>query len=347
MAAIRTAAIWSLGLACAAAPSLADWQQQSFDNGMWFEAWAYTPDRSVRLNCGGLSPTGLPPPATDEAYLTAPYTLHLGIGTALAGPPASYDDFSPLPGAMVVAGSNGYVLPGPEFDQLNSDAWIQPLGFGDPLVAALLDGADGRLELRMAGRAPLALDPAGLAPALATALAFCDARWAALGNPVPPQAAATIATLRAMPSTQQAPAQPPAQAASPLRAVADRHIFAGCRGVATADPDYLIETEIDGDGVPDVILDWGGITCPGAAPRPSCGAAYCSIDVFLSTRPGQTPSEGFLGIGVRVEPGLPGRADLVTHVTAGSCPQTTRPATCEQVWRWTGTSLEPLPTGAK
>ena len=340
MTGLRTAVFCVLGLVWTAAPSLADWRQQSFDNGMWFEAWAYTPDRSVRVNCGGLSPTGLPPPATDEAFLTATYTLHLSIGTALAGRPAGYDDFSPLPGAMMVAGSNGYVLPGPEFDLLNDDAGIQPLDFGDPLVAALLDGADGRMEFHLAGRGPVAFDPTGVASALATAMAFCDARWAALGQQVPPEAAPVVARIRGA-------AAPVDAGVSTLRAAADGHVFAVCGGAATAVPDYLIETEIDGDGVPDVVLDWGGISCPGSVPRPNCGAAYCSIDVFLSTRPGPMPAESVLGIGVRAEPGLSGRSDLVTQVTAGSCPKSTRPVVCEQVWRWSGISLDPLPTGAK
>lgn len=75
--------------------------------------------------------------------------------------------------------------------------------------------------------------------------------------------------------------------------VADR-VTIGCSGPAPLTPEALQAGDLDRDGAPDFVLDWGRITCPGPSPRPMCGAANCTHDVFLSSRGYGRPVE-YLG----------------------------------------------------
>jgi hypothetical protein len=341
------AALVALALAT---PARAEWSVGSFDNGQWFESWVSIPvgTGAVALQCGGLSPKGLPPPASDEPMLTDPYTLGLRVSNELTGRPEPLSG-GQLPGAMMVAGATGYLLNDFGWDIVNSGALRQPVAFADPLIAALL--SETRIELHLPGVAPISLGNAGLRDSLLQALAYCDARWAALGEAVPAAAIPVVNAARTAAVASSAPPAPSAAAATAgptemLRAQVAVRVVKVCEAEGDLGPDALLSGDIDGDGLADLVLNWAEVTCRGAIARPLCGAAFCSADLFLTTRP-DAPLSDLIAVGVSLEPGTEGRMDLVTGLTAASCENATRPASCEQVWRWTGTGLALLPPGAK
>jgi hypothetical protein len=308
----------ALGVALLLSPPVRAWEVGLDDNGAWFEGWLVSPDQTLFLWCGGPTPGGPGLPPTDEPMLTDPGTVDLAI---------NHPGLKPFPGAepgtgrgdiLLVAGGQGFGLPNPYWDELNGMGFVQRLSLADPLFVAVSQGADLQV---WAGGAPVAVHPAaGFAEGLATISAHCTARWQA-----------------------QAPAAHPETTAMLSDATVD--IVAGCGSNADMQPGYAQTGDIDGDGIADLVIDWAAITCLVGNPRPYCGAANCSVQVYLSTRPDRRPFADFLAVGVRLEAGPDGRTRLLTGTTAGGCPQTTRPAQCQNVVAWTGTDLQFLPPG--
>lgn len=122
-------------------------------------------------------------------------------------------------------------------------------------------------------------------------------------------------------------------------------IVNGCSSNADLKQGYAQTGDIDGDGIADLVIDWAAITCLVGPPMPFCGAANCSVDVYLSSRPDRRPFADLLAVGVRLEQGQDGRARLLTGTSVGRCPETTRPAQCQNVFVWTGADLMRLPPG--
>ncbi|GGA97428.1 hypothetical protein [Allosediminivita pacifica] len=132
----------------------------------------------------------------------------------------------------------------------------------------------------------------------------------------------------------------PTAATTGLTAAApEARIREACRGAYSGE-DAIVQTEIDGDGKPDFLLDWSSVTCADRSVGRGggyCGAQMCSIDVYASSAyaPGGWP-QPILALSYALP--APG-ADhaLTTTVTGGSCPITHR---CTRHWGWTGGKLE-------
>lgn len=213
----------------------------------------------------------------------------------------------------------GYLFSSAFFDP-EYDSWLLPVSMTDPFTLGLfetgrliLDGGDGRAW---------EYSTQGLAQALAGAFGPCIDAWRAEGHAVP-------AALAAFGSETATPAAgPPASLAA--------YIARGCGGGYTMDSAELLSGLIDADEQVDYVLDWNIVRCDGAMARPFCGAANCSIDVFLSSRGYQLrEGDGFLGIAPQLVPLSNGRMGLKISGTAGACAT----GFCDRPFWWDGVQL--------
>ncbi|MEO0634366.1 MAG: hypothetical protein AAFY52_09625 [Pseudomonadota bacterium] len=159
----------------------------------------------------------------------------------------------------------GYRLPEAGYSDFYG-YWGVALGWDDPLFAAM---GRARAVILAPGQDPARqINAAGLGPALAALQQGCRADW-------------------------QGPAMPPGQTVTIPRQIADA-VARGCNAPVPLPAGAVQAGDLDRDGTPDFVLDWGRITCPGSLPRPFCGAANCSHNVFLSSRNYVAPLD-FLG----------------------------------------------------
>ncbi len=297
---------------------LSAWEATFQDNGSWFSGWLVSPDRTLYLWCGGPTPGGPGLPPTDEPMLTDPGTVDLAIRHPGLQPYPSAEPGSVRTDVFLVASGMGFGLPDPFWDELNGMGFVQRLSLADPLFAAVAQAAE--LQVWAAGVPVAVHSSAGFAQGLASIAAECNALW-------------------------QASAPPPHPETNWMLDQATGAIVAGCRSNADLQPGHAQTGDIDGDGIADLVIDWAAITCLRGPPRPLCGAANCSVLVYLSSRPDRRPFADFLAVGVQLEAGQDGRARLLTGTTAGGCPDTTRPAQCQNVIVWNGSELQRLPPG--
>lgn len=326
------------------------WTYGSFDNGAWFEAWVTSPDAGVSLNCGGNSPGGQPLPQTDEPMVTANYAMNLTI--ALPGLRPTTVTGAPR-GDLVVAGDTGaaFVLPLAHWDELNGTGWIQSVRYGDPLLE-LMRGA-GALAFDAGGQRHATYGTAGLAPALDSAMAFCDARWAATGVPIPATAVASVQGLRTRgidvaptkaatlppPPSAPEPAPPMATASDTLLARVHAHVAKNCgRLPAGLTANAVRAANIDGDGNTDYVLAWDDVDCGAGSggSRPFCGASQCLVEVFLSSSwaRGEGP-EAMYAAAVDVVAGANGLDLVQTAGRLAVCNAPEAPPDCRFYWGWT------------
>lgn len=115
----------------------------------------------------------------------------------------------------------------------------------------------------------------------------------------------------------------------------DTHIRGQCQGDYDVDPSEVQASDIDGDGVADYLINWMGVTCFGAVQgRAFCGAANCSIDLFVSSR-GYAQPEQLLGIGADFVQDGAGRVGILLSGTPFLCAD----GFCDTPWYWNGTGI--------
>ena len=128
-----------------------------------------------------------------------------------------------------------------------------------------------------------------------------------------------------------------------MRQIANSAIWQGCGGGAQIEPDAFLTGDIDGDGLPDVVLDWGAVQCYGPMSRPFCGASRCSADVFLSSAYHRKRSpETLLGQGVWLQPLSNGNIGVSVGGALNEC-YATGNQSCTFLYYWNGFDLVNLP----
>ncbi len=66
-----------------------------------------------------------------------------------------------------------------------------------------------------------------------------------------------------------------------------------CGGEARFKPGFQRIADLNGDGRPDYLLDYGEMECVGGdIPNPFCGSAGCTLDIFVSTEDGYRQAYG-------------------------------------------------------
>ena len=324
---MRHAALAAFFAICPALAAAQDWRHAVTNNGQWFEGWLVAPGEAMSIWCGGPTIGGPGLPQTDEPMLTDPGTYDLALRFPALDPADAVIFTGSRSDLLIVAAGQGFGLPEAHWDELNGMGWIQRLGMGDPLFAALAQ--DGEVQVWAGGAFIASVSGRGLGEGLAVIGPSCQSGWGLA--PTPPAG--------------QAPSPATASAADTLLAAAQDSIARGCNGAAMTGPAALWAGDLDADGQPDLVLDWADVTCQAGAPRPFCGAANCTAEVFLSSRPDRMPFDAILGVGIALEAGPGGTARLTSGVTAASCPQTTRPDRCQTVWAVTRDGMAALPPG--
>ena len=219
----------------------------------------------------------------------------------------------------------GYRLPVVYRNELEG-GWQTMLGMTDPMFGAI-DGASN-LVLQVGRVAAWEIPVAGLAQGLKEIRDACAATWNATGSPTP----AGIST-----QGTAAPAPAPT-AAFTLPPQVQAHANQQCGGVAAFNEGALQAGDLDADGAPDVVLDWGHVRCNGSDMRGFCGAANCEYNVFLSSR-GYAMASAHLAVGGDIVTHRSGRLGLRMGGTARVCSQ----IDCNEPWLWNGTAMVQVP----
>jgi hypothetical protein len=194
-----------------------------------------------------------------------------------------------------------------------------PLEGQEALVEALRTGAVARFGIEaLDGRRDYELPLAGARAAIDDALASCSAFGSQEVAGDPP-----------LVSVDDDPAS---------RAVAENEAFClGEGGIATVEPGFVRQADVDGDGVNDALIDWGGLACDGR--RDFCGTGGCTQEVWLGDRSG--PYRMILSdLILRIDLPEPGRIHLT--LDGGACGRSGAEI-CEQDYRVENGTLVPVP----
>lgn len=291
------------------------WRVETVDTGGLIYGSVFAPEYSLAFNCNTPSPQRRPLIETGdhETLRSAPFGMFVNLSGGLIEPSGEQPVLAAV--TLTVDGT-GYRLPPVRWDDFYGD-WSVELSLGDALFTALA-GADD-LVLESGSGAAWRYPTDGLAAGLEAARAVCVAGWTQAGQSPSPGVLGSGAA---------SPVQP--QPAGLLTPEIDAFLRRGCGAGYSLGADAIAAHDLDRDGAPDAVLDWAGVTCGAAMARPFCGAAYCSIDVFLSSRPGDPQS--FLGVGYRVVQAANGAAGLQFGGTAGGCAR----GECDRVFWWDG-----------
>lgn len=312
-------------LACLAQPAAA-WEARLADDGALFYGVAEGPS-GMTMACIGPSRRGVPAiqVGAHETAQTPPFALRLEFAADwLPGngvPPERRD-------VVIWADGTGYRLPLARFNEMHG-VWMADVAMTDRLVTAM--GGAETLLIGAERDQQFALSTAGIAQALDTVMSFCVAEYRRMGLAVPP----------ALEALAPPPVPTPAPAAAGTMARAEAAILQGCEGAGTRTPGAILTGDMDGDGAPDAVLDWNEVTCTSGMARPFCGAAVCSVDFFLSTRPAPPgANHTALGAGPALVPLSNGTMGVRTGTAPATCNST---GTCAVIWYWNGNAMATLP----
>lgn len=278
------------------------WQQQTVDGGHYIFHTARA-GVSVELLC--LAPSLQRRPAIEvEQHEIRPMTrgmtrLEFGTDRVELGNDVIRND------VVLWADQTGYRLPTIAFNEIDG-VWQVDIAADDPMWSAL---AQARLIILAPGQEQAwQLPVAGLSDALSVLQSDCAAAWhAAEAVPAAPTGAVTV----------------PQQVVS--------RISQGC-GAPTPLPGSAVQAgDLDRDGAPDFVVDWGGFRCNGPFPRPFCGAANCSQMVFLSTRGYLEPLD-YLGTSMTILPHREGGLALTRTGSFSLCGMQGEKCAAPLVW---------------
>lgn len=268
--------------------------------------------------------------------MTSAYSMRIVIN--LPALQRARQDYDPRPRTdLIIAGGKArYGLGTTHWNLLDDSGWERELPYESPLFADLLEV--GALAVDAGTARITTITAGGLSLALGKTMAFCDARWTAIGETAPAAAAAVLDGLR----TGDFLDTPVAQTATPLLAVADAFVRRGCSGSYTTEDGYLLRGNIDGDGVEDILIDWNYVRCSAGLGRPFCGASNCSGSAFLSRLyPTKGRPEDFLGSVFALPQLSNGMQGISFVMSGGGCFE--NPKSCEFLFYWNGNDLIRLP----
>ncbi len=304
-----------------------DWQFSQSDDGVVFSAQIQSPGGSAfSLMCAGRTPQApaVLPVYYESTIRTKPDVLHLVLDDRLFNRSIVSDKRDNM---LIVFANSAYRLP-----QIGWDDYISEWSTSIQATGAMFDAisASASFELH-SDVGVLKVSSAGFAAAYANLLNTCRSRFAAIGRPW--QTLAAVAPVSA----------PPAQSGQSMLRAAEAFVWQGCEGSYTAEPDAFLTGNIDGDGVPDVVIDWGSIHCSGAMARPFCGASQCSADVFLSQLfPVRQQPEQMLGQSVGLVALSNGNMGVGVSGSLSTCSQMPGNV-CGFLYYWNGVDFVELP----
>lgn len=319
------ALIWIL---CPAPLAAQSWTADLSDDGGYAGAFVSYPGVGFGFNCAARSIQNKPLMDTMwfESSVAPPYQYQLTMTDQLI--PTDPWERSDI---ILFVNETGYRLPKVQWNEMDG-GWQVDLTMTDTAIRALQNAS--RVVLQVGTQAAWEVPVVGLGAALEKARQFCAATWVATGYPAP---AGFGALTGAAPSAPAAPVPSP-QGVFQLPAQIQAHADKQCQGLATISPNALQAGDLDGDGHPDVVVNWRDVACAGQSFNTFCGAANCSIEVFMSSRGYGNPIQ-MLGTSVGIGPHRTGRLALGISGTYGLCGENG----CDTPWLWTGSDFEQIP----
>ncbi|OAN68915.1 hypothetical protein A8B78_22015 [Jannaschia sp. EhC01] len=317
-----------LALALSATPLTAQtWTANTFANESLLFAGVSPPEPSMHFGCTAPAPENRPliETGSHESHRTEAFETTVGFFDPLF-------EWSPpyvISGIVITVDGTSYQLPPLDLNELQGSAIYLPMT--DPFILSLFTAQSLTFDTGQGTAYAYPVD--GLADGLREAFGYCNARWVELGTPMPPALAAVMG---------DAPLAPPAPAAASLPAPIVQQAAASCmNGAGTITREELQSADFDGDGQEDFILNHASVTCTDGMSG-FCGAANCSIDVFLSSLAYQQPRE-LLGIGAEIVPLADGRTGIQIAGSFSLCGQD---GLCPGPQVWDGTSFVLFDGGA-
>lgn len=284
--------------------------------------WAFAPG-GLSVSCAA-SRDGRGQTALDslwfEASIASPWHFMLVVSEALVpdGPMQRSD-------MILYLDQTGYQLPPVALNEL-SGGWEVALSMTDPVFDALRNAS--RIVLQVGAQTAWEIPAANVGPAINQVAQTCAATWRRTGHPPP--------------NALTGPGDVGARQDVGMRHWAEEYAATACSDFITPGPNAFVEANLDGDGIPDIIVDHNEITCDALNLRSSfCGASLCTVDVYLSSRFPQTSHpEGLLAISVSVIELSNGNHALATTGNLSTCQNN---PDCTFIWYWDGTQLTQLP----
>ena len=309
------ALIFLILLIWAGAASPQSWEVRTSDNGGYATATAAVFGTGMGITCHARSLQNLPLIQTGwhESTIAPPYHFHIGFSQALIRPdPYRRNDIT------LFVDQTGYRLPTIQWSELVGE-WDLILPVTDAMFTAMQSAS--RQVLQIGSETAWEFPTQDMGAALQAVRQYCAPIWAQRGYPAPAGFA---------PVPETAPPSGGFEIPTQVQSFANRQ----CNGPARIGASALQAGDLDRDGQPDVVMDWSDVLCPGETRSGFCGAANCSINVFLSSR-GYANSYGVLGVGVRIRPHPSGLLGLEIGGTASVCAQ----IDCFAVMLWNGTEF--------
>jgi hypothetical protein len=303
-------ALCAAALFSGAAASAQSWQAETGDDGAMAYGWLRVPGVGFDIACHAPSPQGrgLMEAGWHETNTAPPNQFALRILAGLI--PVRTERRADV---ILQLDQTGYQLPPLQFSEMEGD-WQLDLPVSDPMFQHMRQARS--MVLHVGQEAAWAFPLAGLGAGLDQLQTFCQGYWSG--------------AVRAPAAAAPASGQVVVPAALPV------WVNQQCEGQGTIGPEALQAGDLDHDGRPDFVLDYRGVTCAGSIGNLFCGAANCSIEIFLSTRGYHNPVLA-LGIGPSLVPLSGGQMGIVIPGTYGLCGA----GGCQEVLRWNGREFAP------
>lgn len=300
-------------LCVAALPALAEWQASVTSYaGVRFAA-ATDPSGMLTIRCAAPDPA-----AASPGQAGTPYNAKLELSGALFAPDAAGDRMT----ATLVPDDTGYRFPDSVFDA-ERNLWPLPVAMADPSLLATLQS--NRMVLHNGRGKAWQFSTEGLEAAVSATFHACIEGWRAQDHTIPPALAGFAPPKTALALADHA-----------LPKTIAQRVAVACNGPFEFDPATLLTGLIDGDQATDYVLNWNDVRCTSGLARPLCGAANCSIDVFLSSLGYRyRERDALLGIAPALVPLSNGRMGITMSGTGGICGG----GRCNRPFWWDGTRL--------
>ncbi|MCF6234128.1 MAG: hypothetical protein L3J36_13680 [Rhodobacteraceae bacterium] len=298
-----------------------NWKFGLNDNKVLFRAHISTPGKpGFSLACAIRKPN---PPAVVPGFFkgvtfTNPDELYLAFKGQEIGAPIRNE---PRSDVLLVVGASAFRLPKISWGEYAAE-WHTTLSATGPMFAAIAAAPSFEIHSN-AGSVTVATS--GFASGYASLVDACRRQFTASRHPWrPAPLVAPVAPIN-------------------MRKTAEADVAKGCKGASTYEPGAFLSGEIDGDGVPDVVLDWRKIKCSGTFSQPFCGASMCSADVYLSgSYPRTNAPKQLLAAGVRLQPLSNGNMAVGAGGSMADC-YAIGTDICEFLFYWNGADLVGLP----
>lgn len=294
-----------LGLGAQGAAAL-DWTLRTEENEAFRTASLSQDNGNITFYCGTVltGDTGF----WEELDFTKTGYLHLLVSESLMGP-YGLDVPDPQTVRMFTFGQD-VTAPPFYFDVMGGLGWVAEVPYDHPMVDAAAGGAE--VVIGPDRGEPFSIYGTGLPDGMSEMLKFCKA------DPASPS-----------PDTGATGSDPE------LVARAEAGFESVCHGSYDLGPDAITEQDLTGDGVPDLLVDFGAMTCTGGLfagkTGVACAGEMCRHDILTDT-----VSDPLIlyATGVRLSDDDP--TVILVGLDADACRSMNQDAGCAVRMQWTG-----------